>query len=135
MVSELLVQVQPDLRDMSEWSGVSEKVWGIMVSPPSSSTMSSRGYTSAWKKINLLYFFHFPSLPHLLRLPSFAFQRGTPSKRNDGNLHIYKQKHTLNCFKFYLCISMSIITSMSVHMLLLAECNGPNIPYSVEKDK
>ncbi len=35
-----------------------------------------------WKnKIKLHKNYNFPSLPHLLRLPSFAFQRSDPSKR------------------------------------------------------
>ncbi len=35
-----------------------------------------------WKnKIKLHKNYHFPSLPHLLRLPLFAFQRSNPSKR------------------------------------------------------
>jgi len=67
---------------MSECCGASEKVWGIMGSPPELPHDVQQGVMlltgkneNGNKKICL------PSLPHLLRFPSFAFQRTGPSKR------------------------------------------------------
>ncbi len=63
-------------------NGVWKEEWGRSGPPLSPRAMSSSGYAFQPEKKNLLYtIFHFPSLPHLLRLPSFAFQRSDPSKR------------------------------------------------------
>ncbi len=86
------------------------------------------------EKIICYNFFHFPSLPHLLRLPSFAFQRVILQK-NNSNLHIYKQTTHTELLSFT-CASADV----HHYSQCLSTCfcwlsvTCPNIPYSVEKD-
>ncbi len=77
---------------MSEWSDVSEKVWGITVSPPDFQHDVQQGlYFCLKKKLFAIFFFTSRPFPTYLGYHHLLFKEALLQKENNNNLHIYKQ--------------------------------------------
>ncbi len=76
---------------MSEWSDMSEKVWGITVSPPDFQHDVQQGlYFCLKKKLFAINFFNPHPFPTYLGYHHLLFKGVRLQKENYSNLYIYK---------------------------------------------